>query len=293
MMSNREKGILSLILLTFVWAFASLLPRYLSTAFPLFQQMYLRFLAGTITMAIIFRKRINYKKILSAPKSKILRLFARGGVYYLLGVSLWTQALLLTKISNVAFIGTIPMTAILGFVILKEKLTVPKALLIALSFVGVLSISLKGSFQLSFGLGELLAICSSVFIALGMIMRKWEDDYFNTFEASLLVIFFAFFLELMASLVTGEGLPVSGWNLGISAVLVFSAFLNVGVVMLITYGFRRVKAVLANNILNFEAVLTVFLAWIFYHEFPVAREFLGGGLIVLSAFLLNKLESKD
>ena len=105
--------------------------------------------------------------------------------------------MLLTKISNVAFIGTIPMTAILGFVILKEKLTVPKALLIALSFVGVLSISLKGSFQLSFGLGELLAICSSVFIALGMIMRKWEDDYFNTFEASLLVIFFAFFLAIM------------------------------------------------------------------------------------------------
>ncbi|MBW7959866.1 hypothetical protein H3C65_00005 [Patescibacteria group bacterium] len=122
-LSIKQKGIAALVGLAFTYATFGFFTRYLTESFGFFQQLYLRIIAGLVIGFLIFFRALGY---------------------YLLGAALFNKAVLLTKISTVAFIGSIPMTAILGFLILKEKTTFKKVFYIILSFVGVSIISIKG-----------------------------------------------------------------------------------------------------------------------------------------------------
>ena len=259
-MTEKNKGVLALLGLALVWSMLALLPRYLATSFALFQQIYLRFIFGFTFTALIFYRRINYRKILTSSGRDLLPIIFRSISYYLLGVSLFTWAILNTKISNVSFIGALPFTAILGFILFKEKLTLSKFILVLAAFAGAVLLSVKDWSQIfsSFGWGELAALVSAGFISLGMLVRKWETKRLNTVEASIVVIFIAALLLFITSLATGEGLPLSDWNRGVIAALVLAGLLNVAVVVLVTYGFSRVKAVLSSNLLQLESPLTVF-----------------------------------
>jgi len=292
----KTKGVIALVALSFVYSIVALIPRYLSASFELFQQIYLRVFLGFIFATIFFRKNINFNKIITSPLKDLGLIFLRATSYYLLGVALWTQALLLTKISNVALIGAIPMTAILGWIILKERFTWQKASLVLLAFLGTLIISIKkltmtGNFVL--GKGELLIFASTFFLALGKISRKWESKRLNDKEASVVLLFFSALLLFLASLFKGEGLPIITWHLGTLLVLVIAGLSNVAIAFLVSYGFARVKAVLANNIIQLDIPLSILLAFIFYQELPVFRELIGGGIIVTSVILMNRLEKKS
>jgi len=122
-LSNKQKGILALVGLAFTYASFGFFTRYLSVNFGFFQQLYLRIFAGLLLGFIIFGKKINFSKLKKVTSPEWLLLIFRGVAYYLLGAALFNKAVLLTKISIVSFIGSIPMTAILGFLILKEKVT--------------------------------------------------------------------------------------------------------------------------------------------------------------------------
>jgi drug/metabolite transporter (DMT)-like permease len=292
--SERRKGIISLISLTITWGVISLLPRYLSTSFQLFQQVYLRMMAGFIFSFVFFYRNIDFKKLVKLPLREWTLLALRACFYYLLGVVLYTQALLLTKISNVHFIGAIPMTAILGFVLLKERFTFNKLLLVILSFLGVILISVQDLFHLFvFGKGEVVALLSAFFICLGLISRKWQSEVLNDREVSTLILLFAAVFIFVASLFKGEGPPTANWNLGVATVLLLSGLLNTGISFFMNYGFARVDAVLANNILAMDPVFATLFAFLVYQELPIAREVFGGGLIVLSAILTHRLEANQ
>ena len=62
---------------------------------------------------------------------------------------------------------------------------------------------------------------------------------------------------------------------------------------LINYGFSNVRPVLASNILTLEGVFTLFLAIIFYREFPAIKELSGGLIIIISVILMNNLSKKS
>src|SRR3989344_8102830 len=125
-MTEKTKVVLALLGIAFLWALLSLLPRYLSTSFALFQQIYLRFIFGSLFILAFFRNKISFTKMFSLGRRDFLPIFGRAFIYYLLGVSLFTQAIIITKISNVSFIGAVPMTAILGFILFKEKISLER-----------------------------------------------------------------------------------------------------------------------------------------------------------------------
>src|SRR5260221_6199451 len=125
-LKEREKGTIALLGLALIWGLLPLLPRYLSISFTVIQQLYLRLGIGCILVAIIFFRKIQYEKFRKLKVREFSFLFLRSFIYFVLGAGLYVQALLLTKISNVEFISAIPMTAVLGFILLREKLTVPK-----------------------------------------------------------------------------------------------------------------------------------------------------------------------
>ena len=288
--SNKQKGILALIGLAFTYASFGFFTRYLSLSFGFFQQLYLRILAGLIIGFLIFGKNFNFSKLKKINKTEWLLLIFRATAYYLLGAALFNKAVLLTKISTVAFIGSIPMTAILGFLILKEKITLQKIFFITLSFIGVIAISINNFADFSFGQGEIFALMSCFFASLSIIFRKYQTKLLNNVEITQILLFIAFIFILIASLLMKEGLPVNNWNGSVFLIILLSGLANVLMIFFTNFGFEHVKTSIAANILTLEMFFAVLIGLIIYREVPGFKEIIGGVLILFSVIQMNKLE---
>lgn len=288
--SNKNKGILALIGLAFTYASFGFFTRYLSVSFGFFQQIYLRIFAGLIIGFLIFGKSFNFLKLKKITTKEWLLLIFRAAAYYLLGVALFNKAVLLTKISTVSFIGSLPMTAVLGFLILKEKVTFQKVLYIVLSFIGVIIISINNFSDFSFGQGEILALASCIFASLSIVFRKYQTKLLNNTEITQIQLFFALIFILIASLFAKEGLPINNWDSNVFLVILLSGLSSILMVFFTNYGFEHVKTSIASNILTLEMFFAVLIGLIFYWEIPSLKEMLGGILILFSVIQMNKLE---
>ncbi len=291
--TERQKGILSLVLLALVFASMGLFARYLATGFLLFQQVYLRMLAAFVVGFFVFRNQIDVRKLKKISPKDWTIIILRAVSYALFGIILFTQAIVITKYSNVSFIGTLPTTAVLGFILLREKFTLSKAALVLLAFLGVFLIAVKDySHLFDWGRGEVLTLISTVFFSLSYIARKWQSDFLNNRELTVINFLVAFLAVFLASVVKGDGLPTSSWQIGLFLAVVGAGIFNIANVFLTNYGFQKVEAVLASNILTLESFFAIILGFLFYAEVPALKDLLGGAIIIVSVIDMNKLEEK-
>lgn len=290
--SERHKGIIALLALAMMYGFTALITRYLSLSFDLLPQIYLRLGVGFLLSMFFFRMHLHTEKLATLPHREWGILVARAFLYYLLGVTLYNEAVLLTKVTNVVLVEMIPITAIFGFILLKEPFTFKKAGIIALSMLGVCIVALRDtSSLLTFGLGEVVALLSSAFIALAFISRRWHSPILNDHEIATYTLFFATLMILSTSLLHGDALPIRGWTLGSTLVVLLGGVLNVGISFLPNYGFARIDAVLASNILTVQVVFAALGAFLLFGETPLVHEILGGVFIIGAAIALNYLET--
>jgi drug/metabolite transporter (DMT)-like permease len=281
--TDKENGIISLILLALTFASMGLFARYLSTGFLLFQQVYLRLFAAFIIGFLVFRKQIDLRKFKNLPRKDWVVIVWRAVSYSLLGIVLFTQAIIITRYSNVSFISSLPMTAILGFLLLHETFNLKKLSLVILAFIGVVLISVKDYTNiLAWGNGEILTLISTVFFSLSYIARKWQSDILNNYELTVVNFLVAFLAVFIVSLCKGDGLPIAGWNWGLLSAIVGAGIFNVLNTFLTNYGFQKIKAVLASNILTLESFFAIILGFLFYRETPFAKDLLGGIIIIIS-----------
>jgi len=288
-LSEKQKGILALIGLAFTYASFGFFTRYLSLSFGFFQQLYLRIFAGLIIGFLIFGNNFDFSKLKKITRAEWFLLIFRAASYYLLGAALFNKAILLTKISTVAFIGSIPMTAILGFLILKEKITLQKIFFITLSFVGVITISINSFTNFSLGQGEIFALMSCFFAALSIVFRKYQTKLLNNVEITQMQLFIAFIFILIVSLLAQEGWPINNWNINVFLIILLSGLANVLMIFFTNYGFEHIKTSIAANILTLEMFFAVLIGLMIYREIPSLKEIIGGVLILFSVIQMNKL----
>lgn len=292
--TEHQKGVLALVLLSLVFASMGLFARYLSTGFVLLQQVYLRVFAAFMLGLICFKNDLDFKKLKKISKKEWGLLVFRSATSYLFGVTLFTQAIILTKYSNVSFIGALPMVAILGAILLKEKLTTKKLLLVLTAFAGVVLIAVKDySHLLVWGKGEVIALISTFAFSLSYVARKWHSDLLNNKEITQITFFLSFIMIFITSLVKGDGLPLTGWHWGLLLAVLGAGLFNVINMFLTNYGFQKVEAILASNILTLESVFAIVLGFLFYKEVPIAKELIGGIIITLSVIGMNKVEAEE
>jgi drug/metabolite transporter (DMT)-like permease len=290
---ERAKGILALILLTVAFASMGLFVRYLNTGFLLLQQVYLRITAAFILTLILFNKDLSFEKLKKISLKEWCLLLFRGLASYLFGVTLFSQAILLTKYSNVSFIGSLPFVAVLGVLFFREKITLQKIFLIIMAFIGVFLISVQDySNILLWGKGEIVALISTVFFSFSYVTRKWHSSLLNNKEITSIIFFISAIAVSITSFVAGDGLPVGHWTWGLLGAVLGAGLFNVINLFLTNYGFQKVDAVLASNILTLESLFAVILGFIFYREMPGLKEIIGGLLIVGSVVLMNQVDSK-
>lgn len=289
--SDKDKGVLSLILLSLVFACMGIFARYLNAEFTILQQTYLRVFAAFIIGVIVFWKDLHFEKLKKIQRKEWIVLIVRSASLYLLGVTLISAAFIEAKYSNAAFIAALPMTALLGFLLLKEKITFEKVLYIVIGFIGVVLIAVQDYTNLfAWGRGEVFALLSSIFFAFSYILRKWHSDLLNNKELAVIIFFISSILLVLTSLLFGEGFPQpSNFSNFMIFIITIAAIFNVANLYLTNYGFQKVEAVLASNLLTLEVVFAVAIGVVLFGEYPVSKELIGGLLIIVSAYRMNKI----
>ncbi len=290
---EQKKGVLALVVLAFGFAGIAIAVRYLSSFFTLYQQLYLSVGTAFILSVMFFPRTITFRRLVKVPLRDWQIMLGRVIVGYLVGGALYRSSLVLTKISNVTFIQAIPFAAVFGWLLFKEKPTLQKLALVAVAYLGVVIVSVKDfSLVSGFGLGELYSIISSAAFSISYLARKWQTNFLNDKEITQILLFLATLILFATSVVKGEGSPVIRSDAPLLLSVFLTGFFNVLNIYLINYGFSRVRAVVASNVLTLEAIFAVVLATIFYKEFPNLRELIGGLLIIVSVIQMNNLERK-
>ena len=291
--SQRSKGIIAVLILSFTFSLFGIFSRYLDANFTVLQQLYIRAFTALLISTCVFYKDLNFNKIRNMPSKEWGVLALRSLFLYGFGATIYINALLLTTYSNVSFLGAIPMTAVLGFAFLQEKLTFKKLLILIIACIGIILISSKDFSQgFHWGRGEILALIADIFFSLGYVTRRWHTDYLNNKEITTFIFLFGFIILFILSLIFDRSFPTTGWTLNYFYAIAAVAALSVTNQFLINYGFTRVEPSLASNIIALESIFAVVIGLLLYKEIPILRELLGGILILLSVPLMNKAEEE-
>jgi len=266
--------------------------RYLHEGMSLFQQVGFRIFAGFLFSCLIFYKHIDLRKLQEIKLNQWALLILRGFAIYLIGISFGTVAYINGKYSNISFIMAFPMTAILGTLIFKDKLSVKKFLYILMAFLGVVLIVVRDFSQIfSWDKMSLYAILAVTFVSLGNLLRKWHTDLLNDKEISMFILFISTILLFITSVSMGERITNIKWTPLLILVVIGAGIFNALYSYLANYGFKHIDTLLANNILALQSIYGVLISWILYHENPSLKECIGGVLIILSIILLNNYSS--
>lgn len=292
-LSQQNKGVLALVLLSFGFGAIAIIARVLGSQLHLFQQLYLTLGAGMILSLPFSTRILKMDRLTIIPFKDWLIMIFRIVVGYVVGGSLYRESVLLTKISNVVFIQALPFVAIFGWILLKEKFNWQKLILVMLSYLGVVIISVKDfSSIFTIGKGELFSFISAALFSLSYISRKWQTDFLDDKEISQILLILGTVILFITSLLFGEGLPKINWSIFLLLLVFLNGFINAFNLFFTNFGFRYVKAVLASNILTLESIFAVILAIIFFREIPTSKELIGGILIIGSVLQMNRLENK-
>lgn len=293
---DTSSGILALVAVAAYFGVTAVLARYLSANNGIFEQWYLRYGIAFILSLIIFRKRIIYKKILHLPVKEWLVLIFRVITGSIIAVALYTMASQQAKIGPVAFMQAFPSMAILSIIIMKEKLTLEKGLLVMFSFLGVIIVVVENPHDLlSFNIGEIYSLISGIFFALMFITRKWHTGILNNHEITVALLGLGFVANYILSVILYHRLfaETNQWSVLFIAILFFAGAGAVGNIFFLNYGFERVSGIIAGNIMNLEQVFGPIFGYIFYHELLSGREIIGGIIILISAVMMNMLTKKE
>lgn len=294
-MKTRNKGILALVLLTAIYGLTAVMSRYFSESTSVLEQWYIRFGLASACMAIFLRKKIRFCKFMTASRYELKLMTVRGVIGFLFGAGLYALSSQKTDIASVTMLQVVPTTALLGVLILREKLPTKKIVLIAMSFIGALVIlvpDLTGGF--SFGEGELLSLASGALFSLTFVLRKKQTGELNNYELAFGTLVVGAMVNYIASVIWNGRFWVDN-NISPTLLLLFigAAVLSVLMSLLSSYGFEHVQANVASVILDLELVFGIFFGYLFYREVLSVQKIVGAGIILVSMVLMNVVDSKE
>lgn len=287
-LSEYNKGVVALILLAFFSVIIGIIVRELNPYFSPLQQIYIRLGIASIFGFFIFKKEISVKNLQAISKKDIILILGRGIAGFLIASPLWVIGFNNAKLPNAVLIDAIPMSSLLGFLILKEHFSIAKFLFLSLSFLGAVLVSIKDFSGIGgIGKGELLIFIAGLFFALRSISRKWHSKKLSDGILTELLLIIGFFSLLILSLIVDKTNPLLNINFKTGFLMLIGGLINIVLVFLINYGFAKVDAVNAGNITLIAIVFGVIFGFLIYHEIPNLREAMGGVLIIIGVIALN------
>lgn len=288
-LSGRAKGIIYLVLSALLFSIMPVLIRLLGEGgIPPITQVFLRYIFAFISAFVylfVFSK--NRPKIVA----KDLILFIIATVFgYALTNLFFTYGILYTQVSNALFLfySYAIMTPVLGFFILKEKITGYNVVALFLGYIALFLLFTPNA-VCTWKIGGLFALMAafgqSIYVVIRKILKKYPANvmmFVNTLVAVIVLGLLSILLETYFY-EPGNILTLSSNTYLVTILFGIDNFLAW---LFMTRGFELFKATSGSLILLSELIFGIFFALIFFAEIPTITTLFGGFLIVISAVVV-------
>ncbi|AGB40327.1 putative permease [Halobacteroides halobius DSM 5150] len=279
-MFKEKSGYLFIILAMLIWGSIGIIVRLIpySAELIVFYRVFFAFLF-LLSVAVINKKSFKLEKL---KENKLLLL--GSGVALALNWIFFFQAVKATTIANATLIYyTAPMIAtLLSSLWLKETLTKQGIIALVLSFIGAVIIFSKGdiSLKLSGWQGISYGLIAAFFYALFTVFNKFIIDL-SSYLLTLIQTGIA--ILMLAPFVLDYQQPEgSYWILLILLGVVHTAL----ALILYLKGLSLSKVQDVGVLSYLDPLSAILLAFIFLKEIPTVTTLLGGGLILVSSYLV-------
>ncbi|MCK4589480.1 MAG: DMT family transporter [Nanoarchaeota archaeon] len=289
-MKENTKGKIAIIASAIIWGFGFLWVRFLYNADYSVPTI---IFGNFILSSLIFFLILKYKKIKVIPQKYNFKWLISLGIVDAITALTIIWAFILTKIAIAEFLHyTMPLWAfVIAVFWLKEKITKWKFLALVVSIIGIFLVFDLSFFRNGFdlvNLGNILALISAVSFGLIVILgRKLKNvsAYVSSFwnrviGATILFFFFIFDITL------------KGWQ-DLPIFLGYALFTSIIPLTLLFYGLRKVEASTGSILLLLEVPTASILAWMVFSESLNPATIIGGILILTSAIILIRKQSKN
>ena len=154
-----------LVLVTLIWGSTFLIVKNAVRLSGPFTYLTLSYGVGSLTLAIIFHKRLRH-----ITRTELLRGLILGLILFT-GFALQTIGLQYTTVSKAGFITglSVPLVPVFAFLLLRQKPTHGAIVGFVLSFIGLFLLSFNDKFNLVFGFGEILILGAAIAFALHIV----------------------------------------------------------------------------------------------------------------------------
>ncbi len=267
--------------------------RIINAGFGPFTQVYLRIALGLLLTIGLFYKKIDFKKFGKISRKDWILLVLMGTLGYGLAVDFVTLGVLHTKLLNVAVMSsTTPLFVFLfTILVLRKAFKLNLLLFLLITIYGVFVLATKSLIpSLSqFNSGDFFVLLYAAGIGIYVLGRKFLSNKLNNTEIAVVVLFFAFICSVITAFFIGESLPVSGFLNSIALYgLLVSGFIIVLVTKLQNFGFQKLNAVVATQLLLVSNLFSLILGYLLYGESISYVEFFGAWLVVIGVWLYSR-----
>lgn len=292
-LSTRLIAYLELLAAVVIWGASFVATKIVLRELPPLMMVWTRFLMGSIVLGVVVIQRGQF----FIPK---LSSFLYLGLVGFVGITFhqWLQstALQTTEASTSSWIvATSPIfMALLGWLFLRERLDFTIITGIIAATIGMILVVSKGEVrQVLSGkigsLGDLMMLISALNWAVFSTLSKWGlRDHPPTFMMFLVMVW-GWSLTTIMLLLSNSWHPLgqlssSGW-----VGLIFLGVFCSGLAYLFWYdGLQVVPVVQVGAFLYIEPLVTLFIAAILLNERITWASIMGGGMIILGVWLVNR-----
>lgn len=293
-MTIKTKAILALVLVALGYTILNVATRLMDQGLEPMTQVYVRIGVGFLLSLLLFRNKIRVQQLLKLPKRDWILLLIMGTVAYSIAVYFITIGALNASLLNVSIVySTIGFFVYFySIIFLKSKFNPVVLSLIAVTFVGLVFIAGKSFVPNinTFGLGEIYVLIAAALMGLFSIGRKLLSKDLNNQEITVLVMLIASSSGFLLALIKGEALPqLASFTTPVLVGVAIGALLNITSNFFESYAFEHIDVVLGNQVLLLEALFSVIIGVLFYHEMVTFPELVGATLVLTSVYWSNKI----
>jgi drug/metabolite transporter (DMT)-like permease len=284
---KQTEAQISLLMITLLWGTSFVVVKdSLDYASPLWF-LFLRF---SLASAVLF---LVYPRILLGLTRTSMYRSLVVGLFLYAGFALQTAGLVHTTPSKSAFITgcAVPLVPLLNFLVFRVSFRKPVAIGIVLA-VGGLYLLTRPDLS-AFNQGDVLTFGSAIAFAFQIIYIGRYASRMRYQDLAVFQIFWALVLSLPVALLVET--PGLGYPLRVFASLAYLAVFCSALAFLVqSRAQRHVSAARTALIFAMEPVFAAFASLLLWNEVLLAREWLGGGLIVAGVIIgeLPMLESR-
>ncbi len=245
-----------------------------------------RYFAASVILWLIFGKRLRHITPVEWRSGGL------AGFAFFMGFLLQTYGLIDTTPSMNAFITatSVMMVPLFVWIFFKEKPLRVVFISCIISFFGVLILSLEsfGSFNFSFGKGEILTFASAIAFALHTVFIGYHASRMDPIRLTFIQTVVAAVSSLIYFLIADRDFSQFALKIDLWSIFYLAIFSTLICFLLQTWGLSRVPSSQAVVILSGESLFaTIFSVALGFDPFRWQLVF-GGGLI-LGAILLTEI----